>query len=229
MGLSKTISWQPRSPLSPAQGDFKNGTKMKWHGSPSLDQDKRKQTHPSIRDLSVRSPSTDRFALLQWDFLTRKQSINDLSCNQAKTQEGKVKKNHVLKSHFNNQGLVKMRSATDVPGKPHKTSVRGGNTPKEVSRGLACTGALRRGHPFFMITRGPFRPGLLEAFIVLPSLATSFLIKEYLKSEVHSSHTSRKIFLGFLINASPLLHTKASLQERTLNYHCLFFSPQPHS
>lgn len=130
MGLSKTISWQPQGPLSPAQSDFKNGTKMKWPGSPSLDQDKRKQTHPSIRDLPVHSPSTDRFVLLQWDFLARKQSTNDLSCNQAKTQEGKVKKTHIFKSCFNNQGLVKMRRATDVPGKPHNTSVRGGNTPK---------------------------------------------------------------------------------------------------
>lgn len=94
--------------------------------------------------------------------------------------------------------------------------------PQSYIPGPSRPGALRTGHPFFKITRGLFRPGFLEALIVPPSLATSFLIKEYFKSEVCSSRAPRNIFLGFLINASPLLHSKASIQERTLNYHCLF-------
>ena len=70
--------------------------------------------------------------------------------------------------------------------------------------------------PILSDHRGLFRPGLLEALIVPPGSAMSFLTKEYLKSEVCSSHTSRNIFLGFLINAFPPLHSKARIQEKTI-------------
>lgn len=51
---------------------------------------------------------------------------------------------------------------------------------KKYPKTQPAAGAQHTGHPFFMITRGLFRPGFLEALIVLPRLAMSFLIKEYL-------------------------------------------------
>lgn len=72
-------------------------------------------------------------------------------------------------------------------GKSHRTGAAGGDTLEEIAQDPA---AQHTGHPFFMITRGLFRPGFLEALIVLPRLAMSFLIKEYLfkKRSVQQPH-----------------------------------------